>query len=291
MKIGFIGGGTMAEAILGGMLNAGIASADNIIIGEPVAPRREYLAGQYGVEVTDANAEVVLGCELVVLAVKPQDLPEVYAEIGGECLLVKKVVLSVVPDPDADVPVNVSYGVDRAVLSIVAGVRVKALAAGLKAENIIRVMPNTPAQIGQGMTMWTCAPSVSQAHRDATAEILSTIGDAVYVDDEKYLDMATALSASGPAYVFLIVEALIDAGVYVGLPRDTARRLALQTIKGSVALIAQTGQHPAALKDLVTSPGGTTAEGLQALERAGVPAAIVDAVNAAYRKSIRLGQE
>ena len=268
MKIGFIGGGTMAEAILGGMLHAGIASADDITIGEPLAARREYLAERYGVSVTGVNENVVLGSELVVLAVKPQDLPKVYADIGGEF----------------------SWG-SNSLLSIVAGARIRALSAGLDAPNIIRVMPNTPAQIGQGMTMWTCAPSVSQAHRDAAASILSTIGDAVYVDDEKYLDMATALSASGPAYVFLILEALIDAGVYVGLPRDTARRLALQTVKGSVALVSETGQHPAALKDLVTSPGGTTAEGLQALERAGVPAAIVDAVNAAYRKSIRLGQE
>ena len=267
MKIGFIGGGTMAEAILGGMLNAGIANPADIIIGEPVAPRREYLAGQYSVEVTAANGEVVRKSELMMLAVKPQDLPKVYADIGAE------------------------LSSRQAALSIAAGTPIKALSAGLKADNIIRVMPNTPAQIGAGMTMWTCAPSVSQAHRDATAEILSTIGDAIYVDDEKYLDMATALSASGPAYVFLILEALIDAGVYVGLPRDTARRLALQTVKGSVELVSQTGQHPAALKDLVTSPGGTTAEGLQALERAGVPAAIVDAVNAAYRKSIRLGQE
>ena len=267
MKIGFIGGGTMAEAILGGMLNAGIANPADIIIGEPVAPRREHLAGQYGVSVTDANGEVVRKSELMMLAVKPQDLPKVYADIGAELSSL------------------------QAALSIAAGTPIKALSAGLKADNIIRVMPNTPAQIGAGMTMWTCAPSVSQAHRDATASILSTIGDAIYVDDEKYLDMATALSASGPAYVFLILEALIDAGVYVGLPRDTARRLALQTVKGSVELVSQTGQHPAALKDLVTSPGGTTAEGLQALERAGVPAAIVDAVNAAYRKSIRLGQE
>ena len=139
--------------------------------------------------------------------------------------------------------------------------------------------------------MWTCASSVSAAHRETTSAILSTIGDEIYVDDEKYLDMATALSASGPAYVFMILEAMIDAGVYVGLPRDVARRMALQTVKGSTELVAQTGRHPAELKDMVTSPGGTTAEGLQALERAGVPAAVVDAVNAAYLKSIRLGQD
>ncbi len=267
MNIGFIGGGTMAEAILGGMLNAGVADAGDVIIGEPVAPRRDYLAERYGVSVSPVNGPVVGGSDLVALAVKPQDLPKVYADIGG------------------------LFTDEKSLLSIVAGARMKSLADGMQHSGIIRVMPNTPAQIGAGMTMWTCAPSVSQAHREAAAAILSTIGDAIYVDDEQYLDMATALSASGPAYVFLIVEALIDAGVYVGLPRDTARRLALQTVKGSVELVSQTGQHPAALKDMVTSPGGTTAEGLQALERAGVPAAIVDAVNAAYLKSIRLGRD
>ena len=126
--------------------------------------------------------------------------------------------------------------------------------------------------------------------RDLTRSMLGTVGQEIYVNDEKYLDMATALSASGPAYVFLFVEALIDAGVYVGLPRDMARTLALQTVYGSVRLVMDTGKHPGELKDMVVSPGGTTAEGLQALERGGVPAALVDAVNAAYEKSIKLGQ-
>ena len=268
MNIGFIGGGTMAEAILSGMLNAGVADAGDVLIGETVAPRRDYLAERYGVSVSDDNGDVVRSSDLVVLSVKPQDLPKVYGDIRGQFL-----------------------SGNQSALSIVAGTRIKSLTESLNLVNIIRVMPNTPAQIGEGMAMWTCAPSVSQAHRAATAAILSTIGDEIYVDDEKYLDMATALSASGPAYVFLILEALIDAGVYVGLPRDVARRLALQTVKGSAQLVAKTGRHPAELKDLVTSPGGTTAEGLQALERAGVPAAFVDAVNAAYLKSIRLGQD
>ena len=267
MNIGFIGGGTMAEAILGGMLNAGAADAGDVMVGEPVPARRDYLAEKYGVMVSDDNAAVVHRSDLVVLAVKPQDLTKVYADIHGQFL-----------------------SGNQSALSIVAGTRIKALSDGLNTVNVIRVMPNTPAQIGEGMTMWTCASSVSEAHRETTDAMLSTIGDAIYVDDEKYLDMATALSASGPAYVFLIVEALIDAGVYVGLPRDVSRRLALQTVKGSVQLVSETGRHPGELKDMVTSPGGTTAEGLQALERAGVPAALVDAVNAAYLKSVRLGQ-
>jgi pyrroline-5-carboxylate reductase len=266
MNIGFIGGGTMAEAILAGMLGAGIANAGDVMVGEPVPPRRDYLVERYGVGVSGRNDAVVDHSDLVVLAIKPQDLPKVYADVGG------------------------SFTPSQSLMSIVAGARMKTLAEGTGHEGIIRVMPNTPAQIGAGMTMWTCAESVSTTHRDATAAILGTIGDEIYVDDEKYLDMATALSASGPAYVFLMVEALIDAGVYVGLPRDTARRLALQTVKGSVELVLETGRHPADLKDMVTSPGGTTAEGLQVLERAGVPAAIVDAVNAAYLKSIRLGE-
>ena len=267
MNIGFIGGGVMAEAILGGMLDAGVAHPGDVVIGEPVAARRDYLAERYGVGVSDGNRAVLANAEMALLAVKPQDLPKVYADLSGR------------------------FTPRQAVLSIVAGARMQSLASGLNHPRIIRAMPNTPAQIGQGMTMWVCNGNpVNQKQRDAAAAILSTIGDAIYVDDEKYLDMATALSASGPAYVFLIVEALIDAGVYVGLSRDVARRLALQTMKGSVELVSQTGQHPAALKDMVTSPGGTTAEGLQALERAGVPAAIVDAVNAAYLKSIRLGQ-
>ena len=267
MNIGFIGGGTMAEAILGGMLDGGVAAAGDVMIGEPVPGRRDYLAERYGVGVSGRQRAVVRASELVVMAVKPQDLPKVYADIGG------------------------GFSSGQSIMSIVAGAKMKSLSDGMRHDGIIRVMPNTPAQIGEGMTMWTCASSVSKAHRETTAAILSTIGDEIYVDDEKYLDMATALSASGPAYVFMILEALIDAGVYVGLPRDVARRLALQTVKGSTELVAQTGRHPAELKDMVTSPGGTTAEGLQALERAGVPAAVVDAVNAAYLKSIRLGQE
>ena len=267
MNIGFIGGGTMAEAILGGMLDGGVATSGDVIIGEPVPGRRDYLAERYGVGVSDANGQVVSASDMVVMAVKPQDLPKVYSDIGG------------------------GFKDGQSIMSIVAGAKMKSLSDGMQHDGIIRVMPNTPAQIGEGMTMWTCAPSVSSEHRQTTAVMLSTIGDEIYVDDEKYMDMATALSASGPAYVFMILEAMIDAGVYVGLPRDVARRMALQTVKGSTELVVQTGRHPAELKDMVTSPGGTTAEGLQALERAGVPAAVVDAVNAAYLKSIRLGQD
>ena len=266
MRLAFIGGGTMAEAILGGVLAADLAKPGDVVIGEPVPQRRDYLSERYGVQTHHDNVKTAEGADLVVMAIKPQDLPTVFGQLGGK------------------------LDSGQAALSIVAGAKMSTLAQGLQHDAVIRVMPNTPAQIGCGMTLWTCSDPVSESHREQARSMLGTVGEEIYVSDEKYLDMSTALSASGPAYVFMFVEALIDAGVYVGLPRDMARTLALQTVYGSVRLVMETGQHPGQLKDMVVSPGGTTAEGLQALERGGVPAAVVDAVNAAYLKSIRLGQ-
>ena len=266
MRLAFIGGGTMAEAILGGVLAADLAQPGEVAVGEPIPQRRDYLSERYGVNTYQDNIETAEGADLVVMAVKPQDLPHVFGQLGGK--LDKK----------------------QSALSIVAGAKMSTLAQGLAHESIIRVMPNTPAQIGCGMTLWTCSEPVNDTHRDMARSLLGTVGEEIYVSDEKYLDMSTALSASGPAYVFMFVEALIDAGVYVGLPREMARTLALQTVYGSVRLVMETGQHPGMLKDMVVSPGGTTAEGLQVLERGGVPAAVVDAVNAAFLKSVRLGQ-
>jgi pyrroline-5-carboxylate reductase len=256
----------MAEAIMGGVLSANLAKPADIRVGEPIAPRRDYLSERYGVHTEPDNLRAIQDAELVVLAIKPQDLAAVFQQLGGKL-----------------------QG-NQAALSIIAGARMSTLSQGLRHDAIIRVMPNTPAQIGHGMTLWACSEQVDQGKRQQTQAMLATVGKEIYVSEEKYLDMATALSASGPAYIFLFIEALIDAGVYVGLPRDLARTLALQTVSGSAQLVLQTGKHPAELKDMVVSPGGTTAEGLQALERGGVPAAIVDAVNAAYLKSIKLGQ-
>jgi len=266
MRLAFIGGGTMAEAILKGVLDAGVAAPGDIAVGEPRADRREFLAKEYGVKNHAGNAEAAAGADLVVLAVKPQDLPYVFSQLGP----------------------NMRSG--QAALSIVAGAKMSTLAGGLDHNAVIRVMPNTPAQIGCGMSIWTCSQDVDDGLKGLTKSILATIGEEIYVDDENYLDMATALSASGPAFVFLFIEALIDAGVYVGLPRDMARTLALQTVYGSTKLVMETGRHPADLKDMVVSPAGTTAEGLRALEKGGLPGVILDAVDAAYNKSIRLGQ-
>ena len=267
MKVAFIGGGIMAEALLGGILSSKVAIAQEIKIGEPLEARRNYLTETYNVETSSDNVEAISNTDLIILAVKPQDLHKVTSEL------------------------KTSISPNQTALSIIAGAKIPTIKHSLKHSSIIRVMPNTPAQIGCGMSMWTCTSQVAPNVREITRAILSSIGKEIFIDDEKYLDMATALSASGPAYVFLFLEALIDAGVYVGLPRDISRTLALQTVFGSTQLVLETGNHPSLLKDMVVSPGGTTAEALQVLEMAGVPGAIVNAVNSAYQKAISLGKE
>ena len=266
MKMAFIGGGKMAEAILHGVSSAKLAAPDDISVGEPVAERREYLADRFGIRTNADNLEMAHQADLVVFSVKPQDLGPVLGQMNGY------------------------LNSTQASLSIVAGAKMETLSAGFGHQSVVRVMPNTPAQVGAGMTLWTCSESVGSSLREMTKSVLGTIGQEVYVSDEKYMDMATALSASGPAYVFLFIEALIDAGVYLGMPRDMSRTLALQTVFGSTKLVMDTGLHPAELKDMVVSPGGTTAEALRVLENEGVPAAIVSAVDAAYKKSVQLGQ-
>ena len=265
MRISFIGGGVMAEAILGGVLDAGLVTPAETKIGEPIEARRSYLEITYGVSVYSGNLDALKDADMVVLAVKPQSLPEVMEDIRGE------------------------LDGRQVVLSIIAGARMDTLVKGLDHAAVIRVMPNTPAQIRSGMTVWTPSPEVPEDGVAASRDILSTLGEELYVADEKLLDMATALSASGPAYVFLFIEALIDAGVHLGMPRDMSRQLVLQTVSGSARLVEESGRHPADLKDMVTSPGGTTAEALLTFERGGFRGVVLDAVAAAYEKSRALG--
>jgi pyrroline-5-carboxylate reductase len=267
LTIAFIGGGIMAEAIIAGVLGKGLAASGAIAVGEPVSQRRDYLNSRHGVKATPDNLEAIEGAQLVVLAVKPQQLEDVMAQLQGK------------------------LAPSQTVLSIVAGAALETVSTGLDHPAVIRVMPNTPAQVGQGMSVWTAAPEVSSAHTEVTREILKTLGQEIYVSEEKYLDMATALSASGPAYVFLFLEALIDAGVYLGLPRDMAQTLSLQTILGSAMLAKESGKHPAELRNMVTSPGGTTAEALLALEEEGFRGIVINAVIAAHEKAIALGEE
>ena len=264
MKLSFIGGGTMAAAIIGGVLSKGLAGREDISVGEPREEQRKALEQRFGVSTTASNPNAAEAGDIVLLSVKPQDLTEVMKLLKG------------------------SLRQDQAVLSIVAGARMSSIMDALGHPSVIRAMPNTPAQIGEGISLWTSSPQADGEKCRLAQSILSTMGQEIYVSDEKYLDMATALSASGPAYVFVFMESLIDAGVYLGLPRDLARTLTLQTVLGSAKLAKDTGNHLAELKNMVTSPGGTTAEALLALEEGGFRATVINCVVAAYEKSLEL---
>ncbi|MDZ4246114.1 MAG: pyrroline-5-carboxylate reductase, partial [Dehalococcoidia bacterium] len=211
------------------------------------------------------NLEAAEQGDIIVLAVKPQAMPGVMAELKGK------------------IPSN------NPVISIVAGVNTAVLRTGLDHTLIVRAMPNTPAQIGAGMTVWTATHEVSAIQKGTAEAIFSSLGKELYVNDEKFLDMATAISGSGPAYIFLVIEALIDAAVHMGFTRDTATDMVSQTVLGSAMLMSKTGKHPAELRNMVTSPGGTTAEALLKLEAGGLRGLIMQAVVAAYDKSKKLG--
>ena len=252
----------MAQAIISGVKDAGLDSS--IIVGEPFEARRESLKSDLGVEVTASNREAIAGADIVVLSVKPQQLEAVAEELDG------------------------ALNADQTVLSIMAGVKIHSIGLKLNHTKLIRVMPNTPAQIRKGISAWTASDDVEQATLDFVASMLSAIGDELKFSDEKNIDIATALSGSGPGYVFVFIEALPDAGVELGLPVHVARHLASQTVLGSAALQRESGKHPAELRNMVTSPGGTTAAGLAALEMGGFRANVADAVRAAFERGEEL---
>ena len=252
----------MAQAIISGVKDAGLDAS--IIVGEPFEARRESLKSDLGVEVTASNREAIAGADIVVLSVKPQQLEAVAEELDG------------------------ALNADQTVLSIMAGVKIHSIGLKLNHTKLIRVMPNTPAQIRKGISAWTASDDVEQATLDFVASMLSAIGDELKFSDEKNIDIATALRGSGPGYVFVFIEALTDAGVELGLPVHVARHLASQTVLGSAALQRESGKHPAELRNMVTSPGGTTAAGLAALEMGGFRANVADAVRAAFERGEEL---
>jgi pyrroline-5-carboxylate reductase len=265
-KIAFIGPGVMAEAMIAGLLRKKLAKPENITAAGPREERGAELRKKYGVRSTTDNSAAVTGADVVVLSVKPQRLSEVMKGLKG-------------------------IRADGLVLSIIAGASLKKIGTGLKHKAVVRSMPNTPGQIGEGITVWTSSKEVTEEQQEMTRGILGALGEEVFVEDESYLDMATALSGTGPAYVFLFTEALIDAGVHMGFPRRIAEQLVLQTIKGSASFYEAAGRHPATLRNQVTSPGGTSAEALYYLEKAGFRTAISRAVWAAYQRSVELGKE
>ena len=263
MRIAFIGGGAMGEAMVKCLLTKKVVSSQEIVVSDISPLRRELLSREYRVSTFADNKKAVANADLIILAVKPQNLVEVMEEIKGLAL-------------------------EQLVLSIVAGATLSSLCQGLNHSSVIRAMPNMPAQIGEGMTIWTATAETEQKQKELAQTVLGALGEEIYVADEKYLSMATALSGSGPAYVFLFIEVLVDAGVHIGLPRDIAQKLAIQTILGSTRTVEKTGKHPADLRNMVTSPGGTTTEALLELEKGGFRSLLLEAVAAAYKKAERL---
>jgi pyrroline-5-carboxylate reductase len=268
VRIGFVGGGAMGEALAAGVLAAG-ARAAHVRAADPDPGRRKHLEQALGIEVSDDNASVVLDSDLVVLAVKPGLVASALAALGG--------------------PGSAALGRPLWV-SIAAGVPIAAIAAALPGgARIVRAMPNTPALVRAGATAFVASEGCSARDRALARALFEGVGLAWEAPSEALLDAVTGLSGSGPAYVFVFLEALSDAGVRMGLPRDAASALAVQTVLGAARLAQETGRHPAALKDQVTSPGGTTIAGLERLEAHGFRAAVHEAVAAATRRSRELG--
>ena len=267
LTISFIGSGVMAEAMINGLLHHHLVQPDCIIAADPHEARGRELVERYGLRFTTDNQEAAEAANLMVLSIKPQVFTQVAPSLRRHARNAEMI------------------------LSILAGVRISTLASALANPNIVRAMPNTPAQIGEGITVWTATPEVPPAQREQAAALLGALGEALYMDDEKYLDMATALSGTGPAYVFMFMEALIDAGVHMGFSRRDAEKLVQHTLRGAVNYAMQSGKHPAELRNQVTSPGGTTAEALYHMEKGGLRTVLYDAVFAAYEKSVLLGNK
>lgn len=265
-RIGFVGGGNMAEALVRGLIESGAADAGAIRVCDPSGARREHLGERYGITTSDENATVAGWAELLVLAVKPQ--------------VMKAALDSIAP----------FVGQGALIVSIAAGVPIASIEAGLpKGCHVVRAMPNTAAIVRAGATAIAKGGAATDADLEMASALFEAVGQCVVVP-EKLLDAVTGLSGSGPAYVMLVIEALADGGVHAGLPRAVAQTLAAQTVYGAAKLQIETGDHPGVLKDRVTSPGGTTIAGLAELEDHGVRGAFIDAVYAATERSKELGR-
>jgi pyrroline-5-carboxylate reductase len=265
--ITIIGGGVMGEAILSGILRNKVTNPQDISVADAISERCKELQDKYGINASTDNLKVIeKNCDLLILSVKPQQLDGVYKDLKGK-----------IPS-------------EGLVLSIIAGTSVDLIANGLNHKSIVRAMPNTPAQIGEGITVWYPNKAVKAEQIALACKVLGALGQEVQVKEEHYLDMATALSGTGPAYAFMFMEAMIDAGVHLGFSRKISEQLVLQTLRGSIDYYEKKQAHPAQLRNEVTSPGGTTAAALYHLEKMGFRTAISRAVWAAYERSQELGR-
>ena len=265
--IATVGSGVMAEAIIAGVLRGHLVEPSQIVASHPRAERREQLSAVYGIRTVAANGEAVDGADVVILAIKPQMLGRVGRDIRP----------------------HLRPG--QLVLSVLAGATTRALTGALGHEQVVRSMPNMPARLGKGMTVWFATPEVSAEQRAQAAALLGALGAQLEVDDEKLVAMATAVSGTGPTYVFLVMEALIDAAVHLGFPRHVAHDLVIETLEGSTLFAKQSGMHPAELRNMVTSPGGTSAAALHELESGRLRTVLSEAVWAAFRRTVELGDQ
>lgn len=269
-KIAFIGCGVMAESMIAGMLRQELIAPAEIAASHPRAERRNELAGKYGITVYENNAECVADTgfdpSIIVISVKPQRIQGILKELSG------------VARPT------------QLIISIVAGAKIAAISDALNNRLIVRAMPNTPAQIGAGMTVWTCSLETDEAHRRQVGEILGALGKELYVETENMIDMATSLSATGPTYIFMMMEALTDAGVHMGFSRELSKELVQQTMLGSTLFAIDSHKHPAELRNMVTSPGGTSAAAIYEMEKGGLRTIFSKAVYAAYKRAVDLGK-
>ncbi len=255
----------MGEAILSAVLDKHLTTVQSITVSDVSPERLQYLEQEYNITVTNDNRQAVADADIVVLAIKPQNLAEIMTGLKG------------------------TLRPEQLVLSIVAGARLGTICQGLEHRAVVRAMPNTPAQISKGMTVWTITSDVTAQQKEWAGSILGAMGHEIVVDDEDQIDMATAVSGSGPAYLFLFVEAMVDAAVQLGLPLDMAQELVMTTILGSGQLIEESDREPAELRRMVTSPGGTTAEALQQLQQGNFTDLIARAIRAAYDRAKQLG--
>ncbi|MGI8565821.1 MAG: pyrroline-5-carboxylate reductase [Pyrinomonadaceae bacterium] len=282
VHISFVGCGVMAEAMMSGLLRRQLVNSSQITASHPRANRRAELEAKYGIRAVENNLEAATMAatprgedaredspsgSIVVIGVKPQRIGGVMNELKG------------------------ALTGDQLVLSIVAGARLETIAAELRHPAIVRAMPNTPAQVGQGMTVWTATPEVSESQCREVGAMLGALGREMRVEEERMIDMATALSATGPTYIFMMMEALVDAGVHMGFSRHVAQELVLQTMLGSVLFAQESHKHPAELRNMVTSPGGTSAEAIYQMEKGGLRTVFSKAVWAAYQRALALGQK
>src|SRR5262245_32181345 len=265
--IATVGSGVMAEAMIAGLLKGELVAPSQVVASHPRAERRDHLAREYSIRVVPGNVDAIGDADVVLFAIKPQMLGKVGREIGP----------------------HLRRG--QLVLSVIAGATTAALTGTLGHDQVIRAMPNTPARLGKGMTVWYATPETTGEQREQAAALLGALGAQLEVDDEKFVAMATAVSGTGPTYVFLVMAALIDAAVHLGFPPHVAHDLVIETLEGSTLFAKQSGLHPAELRNMVTSPGGTSAAALHELESGRLRTVLSEAVWAAYRRTVELGDQ